>query len=147
MTYAEATYLETAATAIDTVRPLRPGTDCLVAVVDWPATVESVRRICRAAGVEPAGLDLLRGSQGLRRIGAFGTPSGFRAALRRWYQALGPERALLERYQGELRMGGTLVIARGVSRASAHRLCAGLAAHGGRGMQHYGRFAVTYLAP
>ena len=147
MTYAEATYLETAAAATDTVRPVRPGTDCLVAVVDWPATVESVQRVCRAAGVEPAQIDLLRGPHGLRRLGASGTQAGLRATLRRWYQALGPERALLERYRRELRMGRTLVVARSVSRASAQRLCAGLAAHGGRGLQHYGRFAVTYLAP
>lgn len=146
MMHAEAGRLMATARPFTATHNVRPGTECLVAIADNEATLRSLEDALLAAGVEPRNIERLWGRSGLDQLADDEGRGGLLGTLGRWLGALGPEAGLARHYRRELARGHALILTRHMSRAAAHDIHERLHGSGGRCMQHYGRFSVTYLA-
>jgi len=117
----------------------------LTVAPDWNTAYRVACELVEA-GVEPAGIEFLRGDAGLRRLGRDGTARDIRAGLARRLPELGPERATIDSYAQHLRDDRVILMVRRPERASAASIEPVL---GGNGLQlprFFGRFAVTELS-
>jgi hypothetical protein len=125
---------------------LRLPANSLLGVIDDPAALRAVLAALAGAGIDPAGVEVVTGTDGARRLGA-GNAGGRLGRLRDWLQALGPEPALRQRYARELAAGHALLVVRDPRPAGEGQVRDILLANGGHCIQHYGRFTVALLAP
>ena len=112
---------------------------------DWKSLNCGIIALSRA-GLDLNAIDVLRGSDGLRRLGADRPNGRVVGWLEHGLSELGPERDLLHAYHDELRKGHLVILVRH-PRPTPHALIQqALTINGGHATHFFGRFAVHTLS-
>jgi hypothetical protein len=121
-------------------------TNRLISVFDdWTSLNLAVITLADA-GVDLNAIEVLRGAEGLRRLGP-GQASGRLAGwLERQLPELGPERELLHDYRDELHKGHLLIVVRHPRPLPHAIIQQSLTVNGGHATHFFGRFAVHTLS-
>lgn len=119
--------------------------DTLVGIVDDPDAAEAAVADLIQTGVPEDEINVLCGDQGARRLDPSGKRHGTLGRLRRIIQTFGDqEKEVVKKQADELRAGNFLISAP-ADDDERDRVAAVLTRHGGRFINHYGKWTVTRL--
>lgn len=128
--------------------PFKNRTDSLICVMNRTADIGRLREELTFMGVTKEQVEVLHGTNGLNRLRTFQPASSLLSGLRRWLSTLtlGPGAQPADRYARVLHDGDLLIAVCNVDRGLAGEIVDILAAHGAKGIHHYGRFTIAFLS-